>query len=311
VIPIFEKSWVAFVDSPRVRRFFRSSAGVGLRRSAPYRLAVRGKRFATSWLAAQARPAEGRRVRTWFVFVGHTKSGGSLLGAMLDAHPDVVCADEMGLVSYADSWYSQRQLVHVAVKNSRREAMKGRVTARRLTPYSLAVGGQHQGATASPIAVGDSRAGPTTRALADDAGRIDRLATKLDPADLLFVHVVRNPFDPIAAMVLRGGRSPAEATQDYAEQCRRLEVLRSGLLSGRVLTVRYEDLVSAPRQTLSEVCRFLGVDVVPTHLDACVELVDGGRTPERNTIEWLDCDVARVEGVIARFDFLAGYGFSP
>ena len=58
------------------------------------------------------------------VFIGHVKSGGSLLGAMLDAHPDALVSDEVGVLKYLEAGFSREQIFHLIEKGSRREAVK-------------------------------------------------------------------------------------------------------------------------------------------------------------------------------------------
>ncbi len=70
-----------------------------------------------------------------------------MIGALLDAHPNVILADEIDVFEYMDDGFSKEQIYHLLLKNSHREFLKGRVTARRLVPYSFSVPGQWQGAT--------------------------------------------------------------------------------------------------------------------------------------------------------------------
>ena len=240
--------------------------------------------------------------------VGHTKSGGSLLGGMLDAHPSIVCADELGLAGLLLDGGDVDAAMRLAFRNSQRELDRGRVTSRRVEPYVLRVPGSHQGAVSGPpLAVGDSRAGPTTRYLAGRVTPVADLEEMLSPVKLRLLHIVRNPYDPIAFMVVRGGRDLMDAIGDYAEQCERVERLLASA-GGTAHRVRYEDLVTSPDHAVAGVCRVLDVEVDAGHLEACRRLVRSVR-PERHRIEWGHDEIARVRAVIARHGFLDGYTF--
>ena len=102
-------------------------------------------------------------VETFCAFIGHVKSGGTLLGALLDAHPRALVADEADAFRYFAAGFGRRPTLPPAPKGSRREALKGRVTARRLGAYDFAVPGQWQGRATRAQVIGDSRASPTTR----------------------------------------------------------------------------------------------------------------------------------------------------
>jgi len=126
--------------------------------------------------------------------------------------------------------------------------------------------------------------------------------------DVRLIQVIRNPFDPISLMMVRGGRSFANAIDHYFAACETLARVRRA--EGTALfPVRYETFVGDPVAGLSSVCTFLGVDADRGYVDACAAIVrpqpDHGRELVRWTQPWID----EVERRLARFDFLAGYAY--
>ena len=226
---------------------------------------------------------------------------------MLDAHPDAAVADEIDVLRYVAAGFRRDQIFHLLLKGSRREAGKGRVTARRLGPYSVAVPGQWQGRHRTLRVIGESRAGPTTRRLGRDPELLDRLSDRIGAVRPRFVHVVRNPLDPIAAMVLRSGRSLPAAIEDHAAQCRTLVRLRDRIAGEALLTVRYEDLVSDPPATVRAACGFLGLPIDEEHIAACAGIVDPAVPRERSRVEWRGAHVEAVLRTIEETPFLDGY----
>lgn len=301
------KVFVSFVESPMYRRWTRSGVGRSVLRSRPYRTAVDLKRRAAISASRRRSPDLFERTRTCFFLVGHTKSGGSLLGGLLDAHRDVVCADELGMVQLLAEQGDREAAFRLAVRNSEREALKGRVTARRLEPYSFAVPGEHQGKPGSPLAVGDSKAGPTTRYLAAHPTAYARVQEAAGPVSVRVLQVVRNPFDPIAAMVIRGHRTVHGAIDDYRDQCERLVALSTAF--DKLHLVRYENVVADPRAELADVCRFLGVEADAAYVDACAGVVDATPRLDRHRIDWDGSAIGAVERLISEFTFLGGYTF--
>ncbi len=304
-----ERRWVDWLDSGTWRRIAKSSPGARVLRSRTFRAVDTRRRHAESLLRAARHPGRFASVRTFCLFLGTVKSGGSLIGSLLDAHPRAVVSDEADPLRYLDAGFRREQIFALLAKSAHREAMKGRVTARRLEPYSLAVPGQHQGVVTAPVVIGDSRAGPTTRRLGESLDMIERWRTLLGDIDDRYIHVVRNPYDPIAAMVRRGGRTFDNAIEDYAAQCRRVVRLHKHL-AGRVLSVRYDDLLAAPSDQLRAVCGFLGLEAGTDYLADCARLIDGSRTAERHTVDWNPHAVAAVERLSAEFDFLRGYAYA-
>lgn len=300
-----ERGWVGVTDSRTWRRFRSSSvAGRFMSGEAFKSMELRRRRFVARLELARSADLFSE-LETVCLFVGHTKSGGSLVGAMLDAHPDAVLGDEVDVLAHLDAGFSRRELFGVLVRNARREALKGRVTARRLGGYSLDLPGQWQGTHRRIVVLGESRAGPTTRRL--DGANLERLRQLAAPARLRFIHVARNPLDPIAAMVLRSGRSLDSAVADYAAQAERVDALLGVLSPSEVRTIHYEQLIRDPRRVLSVLVAYLGLTAHPGHIDACVALVDADRPPERLKVEWPLHQLEAIRRIVEAYPFLAPY----
>jgi Sulfotransferase family len=305
-----ERTWVAWLDSGTWRRFGRSPAGRHLMRSSAFRFADTTRRFAETSIRHAKDPDAFAEVRTFVLFLGSVKSGGSLVGALLDAHARAVLSDEADPLRYLTAGFGRERTFHVLAKTARREALKGRVTARRLEPYALAVPGQSQGYAVQPIVIGDSRAGPTTRRLGARPELIGRLRDVLGDVEDRYIHVVRNPYDPISAMVRRGRRTLPDAIADYAGQSHRVATLRNRLGDERLLTVRYEDFVAAPGDQLRRVCDFVGLEAEPGYLAACAAIIDPSRSPERHSVPWTPDAVTAVDRLVRQFGFLDGYAYT-
>lgn len=299
----------AITESSGFRRWARTAAGRSVLRSP---LITEAREFVRRRAIAAARrefPEQFADLRTCMLFVGHTKSGGTLLGSLLDAHPLVMCSDELGLARVLVTYGDADSAFRLVARNSAREASRGRVTSRRLDPYTFQIPGQSQGAADSPIAIGDSRAGPTTRLLAARPGSLDELQTVLGSVSLRLIQVVRNPFDPIAVMVVRGGRDVHDAIADYREQCERVSDLMAQMPEDSVTIVRYEDLVQHLPRVLVGVCRFLGVEADEGYVAACRAVVEAVPRKDRDRIAWDPSSIQAVESVIEGYDFLRGYQF--
>jgi hypothetical protein len=303
-----ERALVRWLNSDRWRTYSKSAQVSNLRNSRAFERLDLARRYLLSSYHSTRDRSRYLHVRTVCLEIGHMKSGGTMLGALLDAHPRVAFADETDAVRYFGAGFRREQVCYLLEKGARREAMKGRVTARRLEPYSFEIPGQWQGQTIGLDVVGDSKAGITTQRLGADPGLVSRIQDRLDGTELKFFHVVRNPFDPISVMMMRGKRTFDDAVERYFTNCAILSELRARLPTDSVHVVRYEDMVDDPEGQLRAACDFLGIEANCEYLAACAAIV-AERPPERTRVEWTERRIERVSAEMTKYPFLTGYAF--
>jgi hypothetical protein len=305
-----ERLWVNWLDSDHLRQFAKKGSGAWLFNSRAFQKLDTARRFAITSYKSYRQPALFHNVQTFCMFVGHVKSGGTLIGSLLDAHPHIVLADEIDALYYVQAGFKKEQIYHLLLKGSQREALKGRVTARRLTPYSLAVPGQWQGRYQKLKVIGDSKAGPSTRRLGREPELSWHVKQVMAGVDLRFIQVIRNPYDPISAMIMRGRRTFENAIDHYFNYCETLAAFRKRVPDfGSLLAVRYEDFVGQPKEHLCDLCHFLGVEANDTYLDACAGIVRTSPDQYRHMVTWSPHWIGVVHDRIDQFDFLAGYTY--
>lgn len=305
-----EKLLVSFQDSNRFRHFAKRGAGARLFRSSAYKKAYLARIYVSSFLTARVNAAAVANVDTLCLFIGHNKSGTSMLGSLLDAHPNVILSDEVDALKYIDAGFGRSQLFHVLIRASRRELIKGRVTARRLGGYAWFVPDQWQGRYSTLRVIGDSTSGTSTRRLATDSTLLTRLDQRLGRGvQAKFILVIRNPFDPISFIMIRGKRSFENAIQHYFDNCEKVMALRHRIGEESLLPVRYESFIERPREQLARVCHFLGLEAPDEYLDACTQILHDSPQQGRHLVPWDDSWIDHVEARIQEFDFLQNYTF--
>jgi hypothetical protein len=304
-----ERLWMSFLGSERFRAFAGQGAGYRFFRSAAYQRLNLARRYVTSYYQSRKNPDLFQDVRTYCMFIGHNKSGTSMIGALLDAHPNVILADEVGVLQFVPAGFSREQIFHLLLKGSRREAAKGRVTARRLQPYSYQVPGHWQGRYSRLQVIGDGTSGSSTRRLAEDPDLLQRLQGVMGEVDVKLIQVIRNPYDPITVSMVRGKRTFEEASAQYFAHCETLVELRKRLDDSKLFAVRYEDFVTDAERYLAEICRFLGVEAGDDYLKACTSILYKAPDQRRHMVNWDAKWIAAVRDKIEQYDFLRGYSF--
>lgn len=243
------------------------------------------------------------RIEAYCMFIGYPRSGHSLVGSLIDAHRDVVLAHECDALKYLQVDFIGRELILTLML---RKAERFTASGRTWTGYSYAVPDLWQGMTRTPLVIGDKKGGGSTARLSTRPELMTRLRDTVK-VPIRLIHVVRNPFDNIATMHIKGRGSLASCVDRYFDLCATNDTVRRG--PDPVLDVRHEDLIGDSRATLVRICDFLGVDAPPDYLDGCASVVFPTPHQSRHEVNWTRALVDRVHARSTDFDFLRGYDF--
>ncbi|MGR3319837.1 MAG: hypothetical protein ACUZ8O_15330 [Candidatus Anammoxibacter sp.] len=82
-----------------------------------------------------------KTIETYCMFIGYPRSGHSLIGALLDAHPNMIIAHELGALKYIYARFSKKQIFCLVLNKSQKFAETGR----KLKSYSYVVPDQWHG----------------------------------------------------------------------------------------------------------------------------------------------------------------------
>jgi hypothetical protein len=216
-------------------------------------------------------------LKTYCTFIGYPRSGHSILGSLLDAHPNAVIAHELDTVRFVEAGFSAMQLYYLLLENSRQFTNAGRTWGK----YCYAVRDQWQGRYSELEIIGDNKGGRTTVRIGRDWELLERLCRTI-PLQHRFVHVIRNPFDNIATIALRQTHDLRRAIEQYFFMCGTNRKIREQL-GDQVFDLYHEDFVGDPRYWLGRLCDFVGVSATLPYLDACADIVY--RLPHRSRLE--------------------------
>jgi hypothetical protein len=247
-------------------------------------------------------------LRAYCMFVGYPRSGHSLVGSLLDAHPDVVIAHELDALKYVHARFGRERIFHLLLDKSEEFTARGR----RWNGYSYEVPRQWQGRRRRLRVIGDKKGGASTMRLRANPELLARLRRTVG-VPVKLVHVVRNPFDNISTIVLKTKKrrfTLAEGVDYYFELCETVGRTKGATDPADLFELRHEDFVARPRHKLGELCGFLGVDAADDYLDACAGVVFDSPRRTRRELAWPDALVDEVRGRMAAYPFLRGYDYS-
>ncbi len=256
----------------------------------------------SSWARRRYRD-EFEQVATFCLFIGYPRSGHSLVGAMLNAHRHAVISHELDAPKLVlagctrDSLYS-KILARAAWFNLRGNSSN----------YEYQIPNRWQGRFEALRVIGDKRGGSATLWLGQHPDLLQRLRATVGVA-IRLVHVVRNPFDNIAAIARWHGLSLDQSIEFYFSHCQTTGSLDASAPVAEAMTIRHEDVIRSPEPTLSALCAFLGLAPDPEYLADCASIVFERPTQPRRRTAWSADQVADVLRRARQYPFLDGYQF--
>ena len=266
--------------------------------------------YVTSSIKGRQHHVAFQDIKTYCLFIGHGRSGHSIFGALLDAHPQIIIPDELDTLRYIAAGFGKDQICYLLLARSQAQIRRGRrKTGLGDKTYSYQVPDQWQGRFDKLKVIGDSQAGVSTQRLAQNPALFQRLQDTMTEVNIKVLHVIRNPYDNISTLMLRGGRSFENAIERYFTNCEIIAEFRKRISSDDLLATRQEEFLAQPQARLHETCRFLGLEANQNYLDACASILYKSPAKSRSKVAWTPELINLVQRRIDEFDFLAGYTY--
>ena len=238
------------------------------------------------------------------LFIGYPRSGHSLVGSLLDAHPNSIIANELDVLRFVSAGFNRKQIHYLLFRNSQQHSQKGRTQ----TGYKYDVPNQWQGRVEKLLVLGDKKGGMTTQRLSKNPLLLHQIQSIID-LPIKFVHVVRNPFDNITTMKFRTDSTINREIFHYFELCLKNAIIQNMAGDADFLTIRHEDLIVNPEATVSQITTFLGLETRPDYLKDCASIIYPSPHKSRIKHHWSAKEIALVNNQLSRFLFLSGYTF--
>lgn len=243
-------------------------------------------------------------IETYCMFIGYRRSGKTLTASLLDAHPNVIIANELGVLRYIYAGFNRRQIYYLLLRNSLSFTKAGR----RSKGYSHRIATQFQGSFKKLLVIGDDPGGGGTLRLCARPWLIDRLYRTIG-VRMRFFHVVRNPYDNISSISKRMDKSLAESIEYYFSLCGTVADVKKRLKKDELFEFRHELFLAEPEDILKKICTFLRVDAPDDYLKDCADIVIRSPHKSRYDILWDSSSIDIVKERMSQFLFLEGYSY--
>lgn len=251
---------------------------------------------------------EFSNINNYCIFIGYQRSGSSLVGSLLDAHPNVVIAHELNAMKFFESKFNKDQIYYLLLKNSQKFAEQGR----SWSGYSYTVPNQWQGKFDNLQIIGDKKAALSTIKLGQNPQLLEQIRKTIQ-LPLKFIHVYRNPYDNITTMFKNKDRKKTklldfEGTINYYfDLCEIINTLKKNIPTQDIFDLQHESLIHNPQKALQELCHFLDIEPTNEYLNDCASIVFKSPRKTRETIQWSEEQIELVKSKMIDFDFLQEY----
>jgi hypothetical protein len=255
------------------------------------------------------------KVRTFCCFVGHGRSGGTLVGALLNAHPNAVMSNELHALRRLRTGMSAAQLYRLIYLKTQRQVGRGSIGG---GGYSYQVAGQWQGRHRELVVIGDRKAGATAYEIVQHPQALEILDRKVR-LDKKFIHVIRNPFDTITTTYQKTRPKPGEHAgshlsreiRNYFARCTAVKQIEQRFGAASIHHLHHERLIDEPIVQLRNLCDFLRVEPFPDYLRDCAGILQSSPHESRKALEWPEQQVTEVNRAMENCSWLAGYEGRP
>jgi hypothetical protein len=239
---------------------------------------------------------------TFVLVVGNARSGTTIVGAIIDSHPHMLCANESSASAIFWRDMNRQQILENMIENCRRNLASDRPSEGYL--YAIYAGDKDSAAIA---VIGDKIWNPALLLIAGQRNLLSSLQERTAAA-IRLVHCVRNPFDVVATMHKRSGAPLRDRLRWYVMHCEAIQIIIEREESP-IMLLRHENLIANPRAVSRDMFEWLGHPTTEEHLDLIQAKVFQEPRRTRYEIQWPDDLIREVERLQIRFPFLAGYDF--
>ena len=250
-----------------------------------------------------------KELRTFLLFVGHPRSGHTLISAMLDAHRNVVLGNEVDVLKHVLLGTPRCYLYEQLIRSAEAFTEAGSTWQ----GYSYAIPGQWQGCYETLRVLGDKQAAATIRKYGGQPDILIKLRQLVGSGiKIKFIHMIRNPFDNIATIWRR--QSPAiltlgQCADDHFGRLAAIMRLKYRIPNEDIFDIRLEDLIKKPVESLAALCGFIGVDCPQDYLRDCASIVLDSPRKSSHDAYWPPEMVSSIQQRIGEYPFLNGYSF--
>ena len=239
--------------------------------------------------------------KSFCLIIGNSRSGSTILGSIVDAHPNAIVANETMASQVFWRGLSKSDILGEIIENSSANFQSGRQSEE----YQYQIGAAPDSKSAVYV-YGDKIWNPATLLLHGDYDLISGLEKTLE-AKVVLIASIRNPFDTIATMHKRSKAPIEDRIRWFFMHCDALAAIEAKMIKSNFLISYHEQLIDCPDEEISRISRALMLPFDHQHLKNVDRLLYRRPSNSRSSIEWTMAEVDQILERMQRFPFLSIY----
>ena len=239
--------------------------------------------------------------KSFCLIIGNSRSGSTILGSIVDAHPNAIIANETMASQVFWRGLSKSDILGEIIENSSANFKSGRQSEE----YQYQIGAA-PGSKSAVSVYGDKIWNPATLLLHGDYDLISGLEKTLE-AKVVLIASIRNPFDTIATMHKRSKAPIEDRIRWFFMHCDALAAIEAKMTKSSFLISYHEQLIDCPDEEISRISRALMLPLDHQHLKNVDRLLYRRPSNSRSSIEWTMAEVDEILERMQRFPFLSVY----
>ena len=250
-------------------------------------------------------------IKYFLLFMCNPRSGHSLIGSILDAHPNIVISHELNVLHYFEYLnFDYKRIYSMILSNSRKLSES---KSRFQTGYNYNIPYKFAGDYDKLTVIGDKQGEGNIQFIRFEPKLFLKIL-EIFKKNLKIICVLRNPYDNISAMyrVLKHRLSMESVIKRYFCNIRVFDLIRNKLDKEQTYFYKHESLLENPKSILNEICSFLGVEVPSDYLSVCDGIINKKPHKRRYKENWTKDDLDLIEEYMKKKDFIEymkGYSF--
>jgi len=239
------------------------------------------------------------RIKYFLMFMGYPRSGHTLVASMLNAHPNVICSNQMFIIENADK-KELEGLLNTIKDGSSDMNWKPEVKIAPAPKPAIHV-------------IGDKTGHRTVEYLTDNPEQLDHLKN-ISLWPIKWIHVVRNPFDCLATWTKKNfdsRKGQKSIDKEFKGAFNKFKALNDKIVELKktedVLTLVHEKVVVAKDKTMQQLCDFLEIEKTDEWRQRVVKTLWNKPRITRRKISWNPPMLAQVTKSTKQYPWLRGY----